>query len=491
MPRKSGGFRQFLSGFLVLVALAGGLALVSGWLAGDAGPAQAAPAPSQPKAGSTQPGESVTTTLYLPAVFARFTNPPSIFGVQMTRQVDDTHGLSRAVAAQMQWLRLSAFHWDEIEPVRTTPATYDWSVVDEQSLFNARSRRMEIIAIVQFAPSWAQAIYGSYCGPIRQDALGAYAEFLTALVNRYSAPPYNIRYWELGNEPDVDPSLVSSHSAFGCWGDEDDPYYGGGYYAEMLKVAYPAIKAADANAQVLVGGLLLDCNPNNPPPGKDCKPGKFMEGILLNGGGPYFDSVSFHAYTYYLEDQDKMENSNWPGSITAVPDKTLFLKNVLAQYGYAGKLLMNTETALLCSADTTACREAQAKYVPRVYAEALSLDIKSQIYFALINQGWWNTGLLQTDLTPRPAYYAYATAASILAAVDYEGQASGYPAGIEGYTFRQQRTSWTVDVIWAWDGGQYTVTLPAGASAFDRFGTLLATSGTIQVDGAPVYIKKP
>jgi hypothetical protein len=491
MPKKSSGFRRFVSGFLLFVALAGGVVLVGGWLIGAGGqPAQAAPDLGRLEAESPLRGEVVTATLYLPLVRANFASPPSIFGVQMTKKVDNAAGLNQAVAAQMRWLRLGAFHWDDIEPVRTAPPTYNWSVVDEQSLSNARSRGMEMIAIVQFTPAWAQAIPGSYCGPIRQDALGAYAEFLTALVNRYSAPPYSIRYWELGNEPDVDPSLVGPNSGFGCWGDKDDPYYGGGYYAEMLKVAYPAIKAADADAQVLIGGLLLDCNPNNPPPGKDCKPSKYLEGILLNGGGPYFDIVSFHAYTYYLEDQDMMANPNWPGSITVVPDKTLFLQSVLAQNGYAGKPLMNTEAALLCFADTTACREAQAKYVPRAYAEALSLGIQSQIYFALVNQAWWSTGLLRADLTPKPAYYTYATAASILASVDYEGLASGYPAGIEGYAFHQHGASWDVDVIWAWDGGQHAVTLPAGASAFDRYGNLLATSGTIQVDGAPVYVQR-
>ena len=492
MSNRSSQFQRLIFGLVLLVALTGGLVLIGGWLAGASGvPAQAASDPGRPAEASTLPAEAITATLYLPVVRVNFASPPSIFGVQMTKKVDDAAGLSQAVAAQMRWLRVSAFHWDDIEPVHTTPPTYNWSTVDEQSLYNARSRGMEIIAIVQFTPLWAQAIDGSYCGPIKQDELDAYAEFLTALVNRYSAPPYSIHYWELGNEPDVDPSLVGPDSVFGCWGDQDDPYYGGGYYAEMLKVAYPAIKAADASAQVLIGGLLLNCNPNNPPPDQDCTPGKYLEGILLNGGGPYFDIVSFHAYTYYWKDEDKMENPNWPGSVTAVPDKTLFLQSVLTQNGYAGKSLMNTEAALLCFQDTTICREAQAKYVPRAYAEALSLGLSSQIYFAMINQSWRYSGLLEADLTPKPAYYAYATAASILASVDYEGLSSGYPAGIEGYAFHQHGTHWDVDVIWAWDGGLHDVVLPAGASAYDHFGNLLATSGTIQVDDAPVYVKKP
>jgi hypothetical protein len=39
--------------------------------------------------------------------------------------------------------------------------------------------------------------------------------------------------------------------------------FGGEYYGNMLKIVYPAIKSADPQAQVLVGGLLLDCDPVN------------------------------------------------------------------------------------------------------------------------------------------------------------------------------------------------------------------------------------
>ena len=63
-------------------------------------------------------------------------------------------------------------------------------------------------------------------------------------VERYSAPPYNVIYWEVGNEPDIDPSLVDGDEIYGCWGDKTDAYYGGGYYAEVLKQVYPAVKKA-------------------------------------------------------------------------------------------------------------------------------------------------------------------------------------------------------------------------------------------------------
>ncbi len=89
------------------------------------------------------------------------------------------------------------------------------------------------------------------------------------------------------------------YSVFGCWGNPNDPYYGGGYYAELLKRAYPAAKAANPQAIVMNGGLLLDCDPRYPPPGKDCLPAQFLEGMLRNQGAAYFDILAFHGYPYY------------------------------------------------------------------------------------------------------------------------------------------------------------------------------------------------
>ncbi len=193
---------------------------------------------------------------------------------------------------------------------------------------------------------------------MRPDKLGAYADFLHDAVLRYSEPPFNVKFWELGNEPDVDPSLVNPDWRFGCWGEAGNAYYGGEYYAEMLKAVYPKIKKADEDAQVLVGGLLLDCDPINPPlvstetgETKDCTPSLFLEGILKNGGGEYFDGVSFHAYDYY-RGPDKYDNYNWSSKWDVngpvLSKKAEFLRDVLTANGYPDKPIFNTESGLLC-----------------------------------------------------------------------------------------------------------------------------------------------
>jgi hypothetical protein len=444
---------------------------------------------------SSQHTQFMTVTVHLPLVMNGFPPPPPAFGVQMGA-ITDPQGLAQAVDAGVYWVRFNAFNWDQIEPVRTEPPTYHWDLVDQISLSSAAANDMEVIAVIRFTPDWAQKVSGSYCGPIKADALDEFAQFLQTLVSRYSVAPYSVRYWELGNEPDVDPMLVEEHSGFGCWGDENDEYYGGGYYAEMLRWAYPAIKAADPHAQVLIGGLLLDCDPRVPAscsgPHGDM-PLKFLEGILRNGGGENVDVMSFHAYSFYDSDLGlgHMGNSGWPGSVTVVPEKTGFLREVLTEYGCEDKRLMNTESALLCSEPTDECLETQAMYVPRVYAEALALGLEGQTYYAMTNDGWHHTGLLRPDLTPKPVYHAYKTAAFFLSHARYQGEIAGYPASVEGYSFLLRYGNGFVDVIWSTDGTAQNVTLPVGASAYDRYGDLIAASGTIQVDHSPVYVVRP
>lgn len=457
-----------------------------------------APAATAEDGREAQPLSSVSafsSLTYLPLVANDFRHDLTVFGMQM-RFVTEEEGLTQALGAGVTWVRAYPFAWDQIEPVRTTPPTYDWRVVNETSLANAGANGFEYIGSVHYAPEWAQQFPGVACGPIRQDALAGFAEYLQALVRRYSQAPYFVRYWELWNEPDVDHSLVNPHSVYGCWGDQSDEYYGGGYFAEMLKVAYPAIKAADPHAEVLVGGLLLDCDPRNPPPGNDCASSKFLEGILRNGGGPYFDLVAFHAYSYGAADTPgAMGNPNWPGSVTAIPEKVSFLQEVLQQYGFGNKRLMNTEAALLCIERTDACLETQAMHIPRAYAEALALGLKAEVYYELAEGGWKNTGLLLRDLTPKPPAYpyrAYQTAAAFLGSVRHIGPASGYPEGIEGYAFARVDSSGSVDLIWSADGSAISVPLPDGAQAYDVYGALIASApGTIDVNYSPDYVARP
>lgn len=444
-------------------------------------------AKQNPRTGEYQPTSSqVTSTVFLPTLHSYKT--PFIPGVQMNGQIAGTR-LTRAVNARVHWVRFSAYPWDAIEPVRTSPPTYRWWVVDEDSLRNASANGMEVVAIVQFTPYWAQKYPGSYCGPIKENALDEFAQFLTALVSRYKQPPYNVRYWELGNEPDA--PIWYNHSAFGCWGDQSDSFYGGRYYAQMLKLAYPAIKAADPQAQVLIGGLLLD----HPTGGADNSP-RFLEGILVGGGGSYFDIVSFHGYAQYSGyTQDwELNFPAWSSRGGVVAGKAQFIRETLSRYGYH-KPLMHTEAALLCNEHepycnppTSAFYQAQAAYVPRVYVRNTATDIMGTTWFTLDGPGWRNGGLLDASQNPRPAYDAYQFMTQELDGSACARLGSGY-AGVTGYAC--SRPGKIVHVLWSPDKTPHTVTLPPNFNqAYNLYGNLITPLwNTIQVGFDPVYLE--
>jgi len=55
------------------------------------------------------------------------------------------------------------------------------------------------------------------------EKLQAFTSFIEDVVRRYSIPPYNVQYWEIGNEPDIAPEQLPSDMPFGCWGKTGDP----------------------------------------------------------------------------------------------------------------------------------------------------------------------------------------------------------------------------------------------------------------------------
>ena len=450
---------------------------------------------SNPVTASPAIASSGPFTIYLPLVMRNFPLQ-TVFGAEMA-QLTSGGGLDQMAAANTSWTRRNGVIWSSVE---SAEGTYDWSAMAglESELQNASSKGIQVILIVRSTPQWARKIAGSgpYCGPISQDKLPAFGSFMRALVARYSVPPYNVKYWELWNEPDVDPSLVPADSIYGCWGDESDSHYGGGYYAEMLKAVYPQIKSADSQAQVLVGGLLLDCDPRGSPSvcaalAHNEKPPKFLEGILLGGGGPYFDGVSFHAYDVYWGALGQYSipnwNTAWNTTGPTVIAKAGFVKSVLAAYGFSDKFLMNTETAVLCGScnNDSAFETTKAYYVAQAYSAAIAEGLRANVWYSV--QGWQNSGLLNPDLSSRPAYTAFKFARNELRDAVWLRDVAEY-SGVKGYEFqRGDRRIW---VLWSLDGASHLVNLPGVPLAIYHVdGVSISPVGSLTVTLEPLYLE--
>ena len=415
---------------------------------------------------------------------------PSIFGVEINRARAEATA-PRAAEAGVAWVRYGAIEWNEVEP---SPGARSWNRIAqaERDIAAIASRGLIPMVIVRGAPAWAQKVAGADCGPVKQDALDELATFMRDVVTRYSRAPYNVKHWELWNEPDIAPGLVEDDSGFGCWGDNSDAFYGGGYYGEMLKRVYPVMKQADPAATIIVGGLLLDCDPGAPPAGTDCKPAKFYEGMLRAGAGNSFDILAYHAYMYWgpgTQDWDR-EQPRWKHRGGALEGKRAFLQSVGSRYGVDKPILMN-EGGLLCYPGTTCApepfRAAQANYLVRMYTRAWANNLFGAVWYTLNGPGWREGGLLDRSGSPRPAYNTLKFMTAILKDATYSGRLSN--DALEGYGFRRGDT--TIQVYWMNNGETRSVGLPAGTRAvYNTAGTnIMPSGGSVRVTFEPIFIE--
>jgi len=453
---------------------------------------------------------SIDMNIYLPIVSNNYPAVQTIFGVEMY-DITEGGGLNEISAAGATYIRhnksssgpVDGLIWTAVEPNK---GDRNWDALSEmeKQLINAAKRGMEVILIVRSTPKWARLFPKSPCGPIKPSEYAAFGQFMHDAVERYSAFPYNVKYWELYNEPDFPkntkyPPYGDLH---GCWGISGDTYFGGEAYGDMLKVVYPYIKSANSSAQVLVGGLLLDCDPRgvpsiceglNPPHLKE--PSRFFEGILRAGAGNSFDGVSFHAYDYYYGSMGKYGNANWNTSwnttgpvITAKAD---YISELMTNYGVTGKYLMNTESAILDTTIDATGEDTKSSYLVQAFVNALSsqstFNLRANIWFYVF--GWRNSGLLNEDLSPKPAYRAYSFAYKKLATSNSVEERTDYGSNVKEYVFQNEgKTLW---VVWSLDGANHTVTLPQTPTAiWDMYGnpqTITGTSYTVTL--LPQYIE--
>lgn len=471
---------------------------------------------------------------------ASLSEPPRLshFGVEINRGQLARTG-SRVRDANLSWVRYNAILWSEVEPV---PGIRDWSALHEveTELVQINAMGATPLVIVRGTPVWAQQRPNTQCGPIQHEALDAFASFLYDLVARYSAPPYNVSYWEIWNEPDVDPTLVPEILPFGCWGDEDDPYYGGGYYAEMLQRVYPAIKQANPNAQVIMGGLMLDCDatpretttafsfylplitqslpasslsePASPPQHTTsavssvaitsthqlplrsitCTSGRFLEGVLQNGGGHAFDILAYHSYAFWdSQERDwELAHPSWSHRGGAMLGRLDFIRTLMNQYGVSKPVLLN-EGSLLCR-NSSRCFEDdflddQANYVIRYYTRAWANGMMGAAWYTLNDPDWQESGLMDELDQSRPSYLALQFLATLLGDATYLGTLSS--GSLEGYAFINGEIRY--EFYWTNDTSTVAVTLPENTRfIYNKFGQrLVPSSNTIQVGFDPVVLE--
>jgi len=342
----------------------------------------------------------------------------------------------------MRWIRVLV-SWQAIQPDQN--GEYEWVDVDTK-LKAATDARLSPIVTVINNPNWADQD-GNHCGPLQDNQY--LLNFLTALVERYSRPPYNVKYWELGNEIDLTypvwQDVYAPSGMIGCWGDLIPQY------VEILRAARQAIKGVDPDATILMGSLAMVESINL----------DFLDQVLAAGGGPYFDGVGFSMYYgqdkawYTCADPDRAQHHRCRSEI-GTRGKSQIIRDVLTRHG-VDKLILVTETASRCLhayPKWEPCTQEEllvsAQYVVKANVRAVSSGAPIIIWFTLDYPGFYHSSLLDENEEPKLSFESYRVMAQELRWARYVRPMSLEKLGdqrLEGYLFEiGDRKKW---VIWA------------------------------------------
>jgi hypothetical protein len=254
-------------------------------------------------------------------------------GAQMTwlGPEDVNRELDAVAKTTATWLRV-LIPWTQIERAK---GQYSWDQLDVV-MNGAFSRNLRVLGVIAYSPDWARRPGTSFSAP--PDNPSDYADFATAVVTRYGARVSN---WQLWNEPNL-------------------PLFFGGtprnapQYTDLVKAAYPAIKAVQPNSTVVLAGL-------SRLPGEESPPA-FLDKMYAAGAKGNFDAAAAHPYVF-------------PTGLAANPENgwsdVAALHDVMAANGDGGKKIWMTELGAPTSEDADGVsQQEQAKQITDVLAAA-------------------------------------------------------------------------------------------------------------------------
>ncbi len=237
-----------------------------------------------PAQGSSAPPAAAAAAAPGLPFFGTWSDGLSMTSADSQRELGRQHDAGVGLVRQYIW-------WNRMEK---SPGVYDWSRMD-QLVTDAKAKGMQILPTLLYTPDFysskpADSTSTAQFPPADPQKL---ANFATKMVQRYGTggsywckpspvptfpdecpEPYSpITYWEVWNEPDYT----------SWWKGSPNP----AEYLELLKVTSTAIRAADPDAQVVLGSLT--------GAGGSLTDG-YLDALYQLGAKDYFDVVSLNPY---------------------------------------------------------------------------------------------------------------------------------------------------------------------------------------------------
>ena len=240
--------------------------------------------------------------------------PDSPFGTHVTAVVPEpTNTLLASEAMGARWVRLHDFgdfcHWRVVEPEK---GRFVWRDAEIDDL---RNRGFTILANLGHPPLWAgrphpqDQDHGSWTSAPPRD-IAEWENYVFKTVEHFRD---RIRHWEVWNEP--------------CW----QGFFSGTpeEYAELLKVAYRAIKRADPQA-VVIGGCFSS------------HAAEWTRRVLAQDGLDFMDALSYHVYW-----SPAVTEPAAPGEPTFIEQEVQHFVDLMRERGQLKPIYM-TEGGLRC-----------------------------------------------------------------------------------------------------------------------------------------------
>lgn len=303
-------------------------------------------------------------------------------------------------AAGVRWIRANV-NWAGLEP-DGKGVLNEWLLGEyDYAIDRAHAAGIQVLMpIADGVPYWASAdptkrVDGEgnrqWEVTYRPTRASDYGDVVRVVVEHFSAR--GVHTYQIWNEP--------NHPRF--WPSGPDARE----YVPMLRAGYEAVKAADPGATVLLGGLSKSDF-------------YYLEDVYREGGGPYFDAVAVHPYTYGVdptaawngvhdwEDPDRISINAFP----AIQE----VRRSMEAFGDSGKQVWLTEFGYSTTTqDGGVSAAAQAAFLTKAYRYVERFPwVKTMFWYAARNSPFYGDrdmyearfGLVTSDWAPKPSYAA-------------------------------------------------------------------------------------
>ena len=292
-----------------------------------------------------------------------------------------TRHMQLAGAIMPDALSANRFHvqWAAVEAKK---GTYDWSKTD--AVYSAmQTYTPRPIMMIYDSPPWARdpaatcpATTCAYPPLPKYDA--NWKKFVQAAAARYR----DVRAIEIWNEPNLGIFFAPAANPT--------------RYSSLLKTAHAAVLAAGNTAPVITGGL-VPATTN----GTNMNAKGFLDQVYVSAGASSFEGIGAHPYPHQAPYVDVMTN------------RLDALRSIRDKYGDTATPLWITEVGISTESTSGVPPDQQGSVLADLYHSIEGKDVASFVIHRLYDVGpdyWGQYGVLNADLSRKPAYCALGTA---------------------------------------------------------------------------------